>query len=387
MAGRKRSSQRGQARLSCDRGNADDSRRSMGLETDAHGKNHSRLSQRQDARLCGNGFELCGRRRMRCRPHSAFGERNCGRALPVGRGKSHPEGRARHFGRNYRFTRAFAENPARPGTGCSLCGDRFFTLDRPRAADSGRRREDRAAHDVCGLLPCQTRTRFRGRPGGRGLCPRRVLVRNEWLHRPAPSKEDCPRQSRIAGWRTRACAGTTFVSSFMRILVTFAVEAEFAPWRRLRNLEPTAISDVPVFRARVGSAKVDFAVTGMGVDNSYRVTKTLLAEPYQACITSGFAGSLKQSHAVGHVLVADSVQELGKTKTLACARNLVEAARDDGATRVGMFLTSGETTCRRLWIRQSTKRAASRLPEWFVTSHAIPFNYRRSSGWAATARR
>src|SRR5215470_11426080 len=132
----------------------------------------------------------------------------------------------------------------------------------------------------------------------------------------------------------------TFVSSSMRILVTFAVEAEFAPWRRLRSLEPTAISDLPVFRGRVGSAKVDFAVTGMGIDNSYQVAKTLLAEPYQACITSGFAGALKESHAVGHVLVADTVQELGKAKTLACARHLVQAARDDGATRVDMFLTS-----------------------------------------------
>jgi nucleoside phosphorylase len=132
----------------------------------------------------------------------------------------------------------------------------------------------------------------------------------------------------------------TFVSSSMRILVTFAVEAEFAPWRRLRNLEPTAISDLPVFRARVGSAKVDFAITGMGIDHSYQVTKTLLAESYQACITCGFAGALKESHAVGHVLVAEAVQELGKARTLACARNLVHAAENDGATRVGLFLTS-----------------------------------------------
>lgn len=126
----------------------------------------------------------------------------------------------------------------------------------------------------------------------------------------------------------------------MRILVTFAVEAEFAPWRKLRDLEQTAISDIPVFRARVGSAKVDFVITGMGIDNAFRVTKTLLAEAYQACITCGFAGALKENHAVGHVLVADAVQELGKAKTLACARNLVHAAENDGATRVSMLLTS-----------------------------------------------
>jgi adenosylhomocysteine nucleosidase len=126
----------------------------------------------------------------------------------------------------------------------------------------------------------------------------------------------------------------------MRILVTFAVEAEFAAWRKLRNLESLAINGVPVFRARIGSSKVDFVITGMGIDNALRATEALLAEPYQVCITSGFAGALREGHLVGHILVADAVQRLGKPKTLMCGRNLVETAWGDGATRVKMFLTS-----------------------------------------------
>jgi len=126
----------------------------------------------------------------------------------------------------------------------------------------------------------------------------------------------------------------------MRILVTFAVEAEFAPWRKLRNLEEINISNVDVFRAGIGSAKVDFVVTGTGVENASRLTNALLGEPYQMCITSGFAGALREVHQVGRILVADAVQELGKSKTLACARNLVHAAENDGASRVKMFLTS-----------------------------------------------
>lgn len=126
----------------------------------------------------------------------------------------------------------------------------------------------------------------------------------------------------------------------MRILVTFAVEAEFAPWRTLRNLEEITIAGVPVFRAQVGSAKVDFTITGMGAQNAFHVANELLVEPYQVCITSGFAGALKDAHPVGRILVADMAQELGKSKTLACARNLVHAAQADGASRVQMFLTS-----------------------------------------------
>src|SRR4029077_12425903 len=79
---------------------------------------------------------------------------------------------------------------------------------------------------------------------------------------------------------------------------------------------------------------------GMGIQNAFRVANALLAEPYQVCITSGFAGALKETHIVGRILVADAVQELGKSKTLVCARNLVHAAQNDGASRVKMFLTS-----------------------------------------------
>jgi adenosylhomocysteine nucleosidase len=126
----------------------------------------------------------------------------------------------------------------------------------------------------------------------------------------------------------------------MRILVTFAVEAEFAPWRKLRDLEQVEISGLNFFRAQIGRASVDFVVTGMGVESAFRVAHLALAEPYQFCITSGFAGSLQQMHSVGQIVVADGVQCLGKAKTLQCGRNLVYAARADGARQVKLFLTS-----------------------------------------------
>src|SRR5215471_11107462 len=126
----------------------------------------------------------------------------------------------------------------------------------------------------------------------------------------------------------------------MRVLVTFAVEAEFAPWRRLRNLEQLEIADQHVFRALVGRAKVDFVVTGMGVEKARQACEKVLGEPYQYCVTAGFAGALNDKHSVGDVLVAEAVQMLGKSKALQCSRNLVYAARTDGAKQVKLFLTS-----------------------------------------------
>lgn len=128
----------------------------------------------------------------------------------------------------------------------------------------------------------------------------------------------------------------------MKVLVTFAVEAEFAPWRRLRGLREIKVGEISVYQAQVGRALVDFVITGMGMENAGKVSEALLNQPYQFCVTAGFAGALSEKHSVGDILVAEAVQQLGKPKTLQSSRNLVYAARDDGAKQAKMFLTSPE---------------------------------------------
>jgi nucleoside phosphorylase len=125
----------------------------------------------------------------------------------------------------------------------------------------------------------------------------------------------------------------------MRVLVTFAVDAEFAPWRKLRNLRQTKVGDIVVNQAQIGRALVDFVVTGMGAENAARVAKAFMIEPYTICIAAGFAGALKPDYSVGTVLVAEDVQQLGSSKTLMGSRNLAHAARDDGA-QMTKLLTS-----------------------------------------------
>ncbi len=104
----------------------------------------------------------------------------------------------------------------------------------------------------------------------------------------------------------------------MRVLVTFAVEAEFAPWRRLRNLREVKVGEITSYQAQIGRAQVDFVITGMGAENARR-------EP---------------EHAIGSILVAEAVQQIGKARTEQSSRNLVLEAQRDGAFRAKMFLTS-----------------------------------------------
>jgi adenosylhomocysteine nucleosidase len=127
----------------------------------------------------------------------------------------------------------------------------------------------------------------------------------------------------------------------MRILILYAVDAEFAPWRKLRDFSEMRTREVSVRQAQVGRALVDFVVTGMGAESARRVADAVMDASYQFCVSAGFAGALTEKYLVGDVLVAEAVQQLGKSKTLPCSRNLVHAARDDGAKQVKMFLTAG----------------------------------------------
>ncbi len=126
----------------------------------------------------------------------------------------------------------------------------------------------------------------------------------------------------------------------MKVLVTFAVHAEFAPWRKLRKLERSRIGNVPLYRAQIGRASVSFVVTGMGLENARRVAEVALSEPHTICIAAGFAGALKPAYKVGDIVAAEAVQQLGNPKTIQCSRRLHVAAFFDKAERIKMLLTA-----------------------------------------------
>jgi len=125
------------------------------------------------------------------------------------------------------------------------------------------------------------------------------------------------------------------------VLVTFAVEAEFAPWRKMRKFRVAETHGLAVFHTQIGRAEVDFVVTGMGLHSARRATEQAMSGThYTICIASGFAGSLNAEHKLGDILVARAVQQLGQSKTIECSRNLYHSACQDRATPVQLFLTA-----------------------------------------------
>ncbi|MDP9147715.1 MAG: hypothetical protein M3N22_08650 [Acidobacteriota bacterium] len=126
----------------------------------------------------------------------------------------------------------------------------------------------------------------------------------------------------------------------MKILVTYAVEAEFAPWRTLRNMEKITVGGVAAHRAQVGSATVDFVATGIGMNNAHRAANATISGEYSFCIVSGFAGALTPSCKVGEVVIPATVQQPGSSHSVLTASSLLMDAGRDSAKRIQTLLTT-----------------------------------------------
>jgi nucleoside phosphorylase len=125
----------------------------------------------------------------------------------------------------------------------------------------------------------------------------------------------------------------------MNILITYAVEAEFAPWRAL-NMEKVAIGNITLQRARIGQATVDFVITGMRAANAARVADAIISKTYSSCIISGFAGALKSSVTLGEIVACEKVQDHANRETETCDADLLAHASENGAKRIATLLTT-----------------------------------------------
>lgn len=134
----------------------------------------------------------------------------------------------------------------------------------------------------------------------------------------------------------------------MRILVTFALENEFAPWRTLRKFRRTKWDAAEVFRADIGGAEVNVLLTGVGTRQAaLEISKVTWGESdtVEFCISSGLAGALQPSYQIGQILAARTVMaELapaGATgRIFEASAPLISFAEECGATVTRRFYTA-----------------------------------------------
>jgi adenosylhomocysteine nucleosidase len=132
----------------------------------------------------------------------------------------------------------------------------------------------------------------------------------------------------------------------MRILVTFAIKAEFSQWSSRHPFVPYEFEnwetrrEFDLFKANIGADEVTVLLTGIGGESAAKAIQSIPLELHDFCISSGLAGSLDVSLAPGDVVVARNAETLDQSIKAASDPNLVELAVANGADPVNVSLTS-----------------------------------------------
>src|SRR5947208_16700391 len=93
----------------------------------------------------------------------------------------------------------------------------------------------------------------------------------------------------------------------MRILVTFAVEAEFAPWRASRKFDRQKAPGLQLWKTVIGDSEIFVVLTGIG-DISANVMDLMMRKAvcdryFDVCVSSGLAGSLRSVYSHSYIVV------------------------------------------------------------------------------------
>lgn len=132
----------------------------------------------------------------------------------------------------------------------------------------------------------------------------------------------------------------------MRILVTFAVRAEFAPWSSCYPFVPYEFEnwerrrEFDLFKANIGRNEVTVLLTGIGKTSAIHAMDSLPLAAHDVCISTGLAGSLRDELLPGDVVVAGSANTLDGTVAASSEQSLRELAVSLAAKPVNVSLTS-----------------------------------------------
>ena len=140
----------------------------------------------------------------------------------------------------------------------------------------------------------------------------------------------------------------------MRILVTFALENEFAPWRAMHAFRDGEWAGMKVHIAEIGGAEVGVILTGAGPKHAGRTASAVMrgeGDSIGLCISSGLAGALRTDYSIGQILAAKAVASENpragsESGAIPASGALISFAVECGATAVGRFYTAERVVAR-----------------------------------------
>jgi adenosylhomocysteine nucleosidase len=172
----------------------------------------------------------------------------------------------------------------------------------------------------------------------------------------------------------------------MKVLVTFAVEAEFAAWRRLRAFNLIDYQGLKLRRTVVGAAEITVLITGVGTQAAAQAMDLMMRmadkdQYFDVCVSSGLAGALCETLGVGDIIAPkELIIELKHggqgAERLEVDTELREFALGRGAKNANCLFTTDE-----ILVKASQKRScASRAQSVDMESFEI---VKAASAWGA----
>lgn len=132
----------------------------------------------------------------------------------------------------------------------------------------------------------------------------------------------------------------------VKVLLTFALESEFAPWRRRHDFRPTRCAGVPAFRASWEGIGVTVVLTGAGPRQAADAAASIPRPEWEEAglfLSAGLAGALRPEYRLGDLLAARSVVTTDRSEpAVEIDAELISLAGQCGARIVDRFLTAGE---------------------------------------------
>jgi nucleoside phosphorylase len=172
----------------------------------------------------------------------------------------------------------------------------------------------------------------------------------------------------------------------MKVLVTFAVEAEFAAWRKLHAFNLIDYQGLKLRRTKIGAAEVTVLITGVGSQAAALAMDLMMRMAdkdmyFDVCISSGLAGALCETLSVGDIiapkeLIAELKHADKREERLQVDAELRQYALGQGAKDVNCLFATDE-----ILVKASQKKScASRAQSVDMESFEI---VKAASAWGA----
>jgi nucleoside phosphorylase len=122
------------------------------------------------------------------------------------------------------------------------------------------------------------------------------------------------------------------------VVITFALDSEFAPWRRLRSFRRRN-DTARVYESQIDGVRLRIVVTGIGARAAAATAAIAFREEPDLCIAAGLAGGLHDSLAVADIVAPATVYGPDGT-SVECDASLLSLARGCGALEIAALYSA-----------------------------------------------